>query len=116
MRLAAALHDDEGLRRRPPEDGSPRRPGAGESSNDRVRTNSILYSRLLILTRRGFLLACMSNLINSGSDVGNLGKHRIQAHGPDNGVNTSRAWMSQFVRAKGTHNSDRLDRVPDSST
>lgn len=115
MRLAAALHDDEGLRRRPPEDGSPGRPGAGNSSSDRVRRNSILHSRLLILTRRGFLLACMSNLFISGSDVGNLGKHRIQAHGPDDGVNTSWAWMSQFVRAKGTHDSDRLDRAPEGS-
>lgn len=112
MRLAAALHDDEGLRRPPLKMRVQSGQALGDSSSDRVRTNSILYSRLLILTRRGFLLACMSNLFNTGSDVGNLGKHRIQAHGPDNGANTSRAWMSQFVRAKGTHDSDRPDRAP----
>lgn len=98
-----------------PEDGSPERPAAGDSSSDRVETNSTLYFRLLILTRRGFLLACMSNLFNSGSGVGNLGKHLIQAQCPDNGVNASWAWTSLFVRAKGTHDSDRQDRALEGS-
>lgn len=31
-------------------------------------------------------MAVKSNLFNTGSDEANLGKHRIQAHGPDNGV------------------------------
>lgn len=53
----------------------------------------------------------MSNLFNSGSGVGNLGKHLIQAQCPDNGVNASWAWTSLFVRAKGTHDGDRQDRA-----
>ena len=98
----------------PPEDVSPEPSGQalGDSSSDRPRTNSIPYFRLLILTRWGFPLACMSNLSNTGSDVGKLGRHRIQTNGPDTGVNTTpsfSAWMGQFVRANGTHDSDEFD-------